>query len=258
MASLDAESAVNRAAATRILGGSLNLRLSLALALFTSLSGMLEPVKASADDVGVDAVGGSVHPMENVPGISMQAEFVHGFAFPNADSIYVECVFYLHNAGAERDILVGFPEFAWGDVGNEGTPFTFFRSYVGGYELQVSRQEEKVDRSSYGFRYWWTKQVHFPAGKTVVLRDIYAAKPGASNAPPSEWLSYTLATGAAWEGPIGSADIIITVVDPDGEYDLNATPAGFSNSVNEFRWHFENFEPSESVDGVLVTWIKRK
>ena len=216
--------------------------------------------RASADDGGVNTVGGSVRLMENVPGISMQAESVHGFAFPDADSNYVECVFYLHNAGAERDVLVGFPEDPSADgAGSDGGPFVSFRSYVDGKELPALRQEEKFPGG--GSRFWWTKSVHFPAGKTVAIRNEYAARPahsGVFEPMPQSGLTYILWTGASWEGRIGSADIVITVADPDGNYDLRATPGGFSRSGNEFKWHFENFEPSsDSLGYVDVTWTEQ-
>jgi hypothetical protein len=217
--------------------------------------------RVSADDGGVNTVGGSVRLMDNVPGISMQSEVVHAFAFPDADSNYVECVFYLHNAGAERDVLVGFPEDPWADgAGSDGGPFIFFRSYLDGHELPASRQEEKLPHG--GSRFWWTKSVHFPAGTTVAIRNEYAAQPGHEGvfSPlPECVLTYILWTGASWDGPIGSADIVITVVDPDPHYDLRATPDGFSRSGNAFKWHFENFEPtsSDSFGEIGVAWTER-
>src|SRR5262245_4892439 len=114
--------------------------------------------KAIADDGGVSTAGGSVRLMKNVPGISMQRESVHAFAFPDADSNYVECVFYLHNAGPERDVLVGFPEDPWAaGASSDGGPFLFFRSYVDGHELPAHRQEENPPGG--GSPFWWVKTV---------------------------------------------------------------------------------------------------
>src|SRR5215510_13041038 len=136
---------------------------ALQLSLAFDICALGVSTRASADDGGVSTVGGSVRLMENVPGISMQAESVHAFAFPDADSNYVECVFYLHNAGAERDVLVGFPEDPSADgAGSDGGPFLFFRSYLDGQELRALRQEETFPGG--GSRFWWVKTVHFPAG----------------------------------------------------------------------------------------------
>jgi hypothetical protein len=232
--------------------GHLRILTAVALAIL-----LIHACRVLADDSGVYAVGGAIRAMEQVPGITLEAEFVRGYAFPKEDSIYVECVFYLHNEGAARNILIGFPEESWGDVG-KGRPFTFFKSYVNGQEVSVSRSSQPDSTlAAHTYRHWWTKTVAFAAGENKVIRNVYASTPGGTS-DGSNWLCYTLWTGASWDHPIGSADVVLTVVDPRGSYHISATPGGYSRGENEFRWHLREFEPtrSDSLAEIFVSWKK--
>jgi hypothetical protein len=210
---------------------------------------------AAANDTSVEAVGGTVSLRDGAPGISLQAEYVRARLFPESDSLYVECLFYLHNSGETRDLTVGFPEETMGVVGESPVPFLFFRSYRNGVELQATRHPGKGGGDA-GSRGWWTKQVTFPTGDTTVIRDVYAARPG-TRAPDLRLFSYTLWTGKTWDGPIGSADIVVSVAGASPGLALAARPGGYAFSDGEYRWHFRDFEPADSLGSVEVTWAER-
>jgi hypothetical protein len=210
---------------------------------------------AAANDTSVEAMGGSVSLQDSVPGVSLQAEYIRARVFPESDSLYVECVFYLHNSGDARDLMIGFPEESRGPVPDSPTPFLYFRSYRNGEELQATRLPGKGGGDA-GSRGWWTKKVTLPARETTVIRDVYAARPGRT-APDQRLFSYTLWTGRTWDGPIGSADIVVSVAGGGSGLALQAQPGGYSYSDGEYRWHLENFEPVDSLSSVKVAWPAR-
>jgi hypothetical protein len=213
---------------------------------------MLCPMLSSADDSAVSNIGGTVHLMDEHPSIRLVAEHVH--AWVSKSSIEVECVFFLTNEGPSTTVDMGFPDLSW--TGGRSAPFPFFESFVNGKKVEITPTESKDGRG--GVLYWWTKKVSFDSGETKVIRDRYKARPGV-NSTGAGWFDYILYTGASWAGRIGSASIVVTLVDIEARSLVKVQPSDFEMTGNEITWNFSDFEPVEGSpwNGMIhVKWIR--
>jgi hypothetical protein len=167
----------------------------------------------------------------------------------------VTASFNMHNLGTEDEKLqVRFPVAAddgWGNL----REIKNVAVKVEGSTLPT-RRITGVSQTYGGEEIPWVQfPVAFPAGKDVHVQVSYTLE--ASGMDPFIWFTYTLSTGAGWQGTIGSANIIV-------ELPYTATPQNvmmgsanseFTNTVQNgvlhgrnVIWNFVNFEPEEWAD----------
>jgi hypothetical protein len=98
---------------------------------------------------------------------------------------------------------------------------------------------------------WATFPVSFPPGKDVRINVAYSLE--STSYASVEHVGYILETGRGWNGTIGTADLIVKMPYPsDGDALVNASKAwnvltttpGGKQSGNEFRWRWQNLEPT--------------
>jgi len=89
---------------------------------------------------------------------------------------------------------------------------------------------------------WAAFEATFPVHKNILLQVDYnmVASPGNEFTA----IEYILETGAGWYGNILSADIILHLRYPATEEIIQRANPGYSFSMNEIRWHMEDFEPT--------------
>jgi len=213
-----------------------------------AIAASLMPGYALADDAAVENVGGTIRAMKEHSAIAMVAEYVH--ARLGADSVRVECVFYLTNTGPATQVSVGFPEMAHGDVLGPSR-FADFRSWVDGEEVQVTPIDGPADDPIFPQMTWWVKEMAFAAGATRVVRDRYVAPPG-NVVDGSMLFEYILHTGASWAGSIGVADIVVDL--DTGAEVVRVEPAPLHRSGNQLVWHLRDFEPDTENRVVMIQW----
>lgn len=201
---------------------------------------------AIANDSAIENVGGTIKAMQEHPSVSLVAEYVH--VWLAADSVQVECIFYLKNSGASTLVQMGFPELAAGVDVREPSRFSNFKSWVDGTEIKTVAVSQPSDIPEGGHWTWWVKEVRFEAGATRVVRDRYVAAPG-GNALGDLLFEYILYTGASWAGRIDIADIVVTV--PDTFELVDIEPKGWIRSNGEICWHLQDFEPGHRDNGIV-------
>lgn len=238
------------------------LRVVLTAGVLTT--GVVVP-RAVADDGSVETVGGAVRLMKAHSSIRMVSETVK--ARVTRDFAEVDCVFVMKNEGATDTVLVGFPDGDMGPYrgGGEEYEIEAFRSWVDGVEIQCRRvpaAEAQIPASTVGS--WWTKVVVFPAGAVRRIRNQYAVRPTwhpnlleseADSIAGDLTFRYILWTGASWKGPIGRADLAVTLEGIPPERVIRTTPAA-QQVGRTFRWTFRDFEPGsgDEPDGVELAW----
>jgi len=229
----------------------------LGLLILAALLGSMAYDVCGADDGAIEAYGGSVAPMVEHPTIRLSAEFVHVRIRP--DDYEVECVFFLENDGPAATVTMGFPNFSGGADVEAVSRFSFFVSFVDKDSVSVTLLPDSA-HSSYGDYWgWYTKTVEFAEGQTRCVRNVYSSSPGFS-ASGDQWIEYVLWSGSTWAGPIGVADIVVTLDSTMVTTDsLSIEPSGYGLSPNEIRWHFTEFEPEgSSGNGVIrVSWRRK-
>src|SRR5262245_13105749 len=206
-------------------------------------------VHALADDAAIEHVGGTIRAMHEHPTIAMVAEYVH--AELHVDSVRVECVFYLKNAGPATRVTIGFPEMATGGI-DRPSHFTEFRSWVDGDEIRIEPIDAPAEIPEGEHMTWWVKEVSFEKGATRVIRDRYVAPPGGMS-DGTHWFQYILYTGASWAGSIGVADIVVDL-EAGAELLPLVGPSPPRRSGNELSWHFQQFEPAGRYSAVTLYW----
>ncbi len=229
---------------------------SLATTWIISLSALLSIAWAAwADDGSIEAVSGAVRAMKPHATIEMESEFVHLRVQPNR--LEAECVFVLHNHGPATRVTIGFPSRSSGADVNRATPFESFRSFVDGAPVPARELPDSSFSGAESFGSWWVKEVAFGRDQRRCVRDLYVARPGSSY-PDTYWIEYVLETGATWAGPIGVADIVLTLDGVPSKSITSIDPKPTSRSDHEIRWHFENIEPDLDSGLALITLRWRK
>jgi hypothetical protein len=204
-----------------------------------------------ADDGSIRAVGGAVTPLHEHPAIHLEAEYVH--AWVGESTARVEAVFFLHNDGPATTVMMGFPNESGGADVEHIVGFSEFSSFVDGDSVGTTIRPDSLHQVYGDYRCWYTKSVSFDSNQRRCIRDTYSAELGHS-VPTYRWFQYILWSGATWAGPIGVADIVVTVEAPGISLDsLSVEPKGYRRSGKELRWHFVNFEPGHGSD-VHVAW----
>lgn len=221
---------------------------------------------ALADDGAVqDVSGGTVQPMDEHPSIQMVSESVDiklgkkvGWEWP----VFVRCQFFLKNDGPATDVLIGFPEHAHAGGDAELSPtdrLIGFKSWVDGKPVKVkympSSKNKKSDNQQEDYKAWYVKKVHFDAGQTRRVVDVYSARLGFAAevmTTTSSILTYVLCSGASWKGPIGSAVIRADLSEAMNDYDIAASPEGYIEKGNVLNWNFKNLNPKEDISILLI------
>jgi hypothetical protein len=95
---------------------------------------------------------------------------------------------------------------------------------------------------------WAAFDVTFPPGEETVIRTSYVIT--STGYAPHARFGYVMETGAGWQGPIGSADVIVRLPYPATNenvfYGEGLTSEGGQLSGNEIRWHWDNLEPTRA------------
>jgi hypothetical protein len=106
---------------------------------------------------------------------------------------------------------------------------------------------------------WAAFNVDFPVGKKVSINVQYNLQP-TGYFPVADFV-YVLETGAGWFGPIGSADLVLSLPYEVNSQNLvygdyNTTPEG-QVSGQQITWHYENLEPTRE-DNLRVDVVTPK
>ena len=106
---------------------------------------------------------------------------------------------------------------------------------------------------------WAAFNVDFPVGKKVSIIVQYNLQP--TGYFPVADFAYVLETGAGWFGPIGSADLILSLPYEVNSQNLvygdyNTTPGG-QVSGQQITWHYDNLEPTRD-DNLRVDVVAPK
>lgn len=106
---------------------------------------------------------------------------------------------------------------------------------------------------------WAAFNVDFPVGRKVSINVQYNLQP-TGYFPVADFV-YVLETGAGWFGPIGSADLVLSLpYDVNAQNlvygDYNTTPGGQADG-QEITWHYENLEPTRD-DNLRVDVVAPK
>jgi hypothetical protein len=224
-------------------------------------------------DIGPDVVAGygGLHPFTDQPTqVQMVYERVEmelkDIPPPNKGSnspyYVVDTVawFVMHNQGAQEESMqVIFPlqDLNWCmvDTAPRDSWARFiimkqsFQANVDGVNVPISTIETAhpyKDLNEFCAKYsmpWAAFNVIFPAGKDVLIRIGYQMVESSSDVIHS--FQYTLETGAAWKGPIGTAYIVVRfpyLATP--ETILGYTTPGYQILYNEIFWSYRDFEPT--------------
>jgi hypothetical protein len=196
--------------------------------------------------------------MDEHPSIRLVAEHVSVHVSLDRATNSVDCIFVLSNEGSADSVTIGFPELSGGDT--SARPFTSFRSYIDGHQVDCIRQRGESCGKSCEV-YWWTKRVFFDAGQTSVIRDQYEAPLGMSIGDSTGnfvHFEYSLWTGSSWAKAIGSGAIALTV-SPCDSLAASGRYRGLPISERtgcEYRWHITDSEPGRGSPGEIhVGWL---
>lgn len=221
--------------------------------LLTSLLILISVAAVRADDTWIDASGGTALPLTGHPTIRMVAEQVH----INVRYGVVRARFVFRNEGPKTSVVMGFPEDGKPNPHRNPSCLFGFRSTVDGRAVRVRRLLQRLDPNDpeNGYRSFWVKRVRFSTGQTRAVTVQYTAAPGHDTSGDSLF-NYILATGRAWKGPIGCAEIVADLRGISATASLEVLPAGYLLRRERASWRFRNFEPNDDgTDDVQVSWF---
>lgn len=98
---------------------------------------------------------------------------------------------------------------------------------------------------------WASFPVTFPAKEKVRIKISYILP---AQKPETKWkdlimtFNYIFQTGAGWAGPIGEAELVVSLPYPASPETIVALPAGGKVDGNQVRWAWENLEPGPGDD----------
>ncbi len=212
----------------------------LAAALMACLIGT-ERAPARADDGWLGVHSGVVSLLDDE-----KAEIIMRSARVDADmtpeTAWVECNFVFENTGPAQTVLMGFPETEAAAAPAPGGRLRHFRSWVDGDRVETvwrAGSGRDGDRTA-----WHTKQVHFAAGQTRLVRDTYQAEYGGSVAGDNCFY-YPMYTGASWRGPIGLMQVTVRLHEFTGKTVSEVRPEPHEREGSTMRWTFRDVEPGE-------------
>lgn len=208
-----------------------------------------------ANDSFVIASGGTVAPMKANPHIRMVQEDI----WVQLPECAVVSRFVFKNEGPATKIQIGFPEEGYNNGEEElqkRSRFKYFRSYVNGKRISVSRKTENLEEEN-TVRYWWVKTVSFRRGEAKVIVNKYQTTPGGMvDDKTYRLMTYIVNTGAPWKGKIGTATITFKLGSIAKRFSKKQTTPGFRREGNSLVWRRRNFEPDEDSD-ISVFWVGR-
>lgn len=163
----------------------------------------------------------------------------------------VTAIFNMVNSGAaDESMQVRFPLgnlSGWGDGFGNYPEISGFKAAVDGNPVKTKRITTENKESPESPIPWAAFDVTFPAGKTITIEVNYLVR--AVGYPPIAEFSYILETGAGWNGPIGSADIILQLPYPVEPENIIQDPEyGYSGAGkfegNQIIWSYQKLDPS--------------
>lgn len=209
---------------------------------------------ALADDGWVGPAGGSVRLMYGHPSIRMVSERVN-IVLPKG---IVTATFVFKNEGKPTTVLMGFPEAGSGGLKRlkTDTNFRWFRSYVDGKRVQVTRVPElgigANDAHGDEYKVWWTKKVAFRRGQTRRVTCQYSAAVG-GGIYGDRFFEYVLHSGASWKGTIGKALVTVDFRDIGRLSQVEFEPGVWVRRGKRATTFLRDFEPSED-DDINIRW----
>lgn len=242
------------------------------IACATLLACMLVPAIASGNDTSVGGAGGTVMPLSE-DGIRLDSEVVQVLVYQRFAAYRVDFKFI--NDGAEKTLKLGFPFPQGTEEGSPHIPPVSVRAWQDGKPLQIAR-ESGIDNGD--LVEWWTHQVTFAPGTTMVRVEYYAAPTESSGGSASEYepparfadvfsvdaaYPYTIHTGASWAGSIGRSLVRFQLSEDAEAWGIKELMRRFATQLarddktqhaevvlaytqpepNTFVWDFRDFEP---------------
>lgn len=220
-----------------------------------------------ADDGFIGAWSASISPMKKQSSdIEMSKEVV--YIKMGKDTSEVWCKFWMYNHGKTQKILVGFPDYHV-DQFSFFCPLMDFRSKVNGLDVKLEKYSyiEQIDTSNYDNKleydtvttHWYTKEIEFKAGDTVMIEDYYKALNGSQIGYSSAYLAksfhYFIGSGKTWKGPIGNGLIIFDhsnvvsnyFMEQQEEYNKKSSKNKIKRELlDDFTiYQFKKYKPSE-------------
>jgi hypothetical protein len=209
-----------------------------------------------------DVSGGSVQLMDRKPSnVRMVSESVDmklgAWGAKTGWPVFVRCQFFLKNNGPATDVTVGFPEHLTASYdGALGEKIKNFKSWVDGtpavtkYTHLIPPKRKHVHEKQ-DYKAWYVAKVHFDAGQTRRVDDVYSSRLGGYDRPGwpcnQNLMGYTLQTGASWQGTVGSAVVKADLSDVGNFFDITAWPKGFARLGNVYTWKMTDFTPKEDI-----------
>lgn len=248
----------------------------MALLFFGALALLFGPAGAARADIAPPPPpeGANITPGEETTQVRMLAETVIITAantkFDQPPSATVSANFTMRNLGeAQEQMEARFPlnvlyPMYQGDVNECVYPLAApeisdFRVKVNGAPV-TARNTVMTVKSNFNQRpekqvnCWANFSVVFPPGEDVSIEVSYSVLGYFSyKVDGNVAFPYVLLTGAAWQGTIGSAEIIfrapfeLTDLTLVGYYPEDAQVEG-----NQVRWYYEDFEPGQNVEATII------
>ncbi len=180
-------------------------------------------------------------------------------AHPDGSIARTDAVFTMRNLGSiQENLAVRFPLsfFDGSSDGRDAFPeIPAITASVDGKRVPTKRDmQPPFESPQYGNPRpeipWSVFEVSFPPGEDVTIEVTYTVN--GYGYYPQAIFDYILETGAAWNGPIGSADIIVSLPYAVSESNVllsesnrwSASTPGGVVSGNQVRWHYSDLEPT--------------
>ncbi len=189
----------------------------------------------------------------------------------------VECSFYMKNEGDSINMPIGFPIMNFYHLIEDiyfPTDKKRFSIYVDGikipdYEIYIPEElkhlKNKPKTSAMIFagshesykeedkKPWYYWKTSFKKGESKIIKVVYMIPNGEiknKDLSRSRFIKYLLNTGSGWEGKIGHAEIIVSLIDiePDSIEKMVPQKARLNKKTKEIRWIFKDFEPTSEHD----------
>ncbi|MDP2956299.1 MAG: hypothetical protein Q8N53_07750, partial [Longimicrobiales bacterium] len=175
---------------------------------------------------------------------------------PEAGLVRVRAVFTMRNPGDDEErMAVRFPLEDLSGMGDGYRPFPRLVGFVAaadGWPVATRVVEEPGQVDGGEPVSWAVFDVAFPPGEDVEIDVTYETQLTGYHDPEMTGYDpaiahYILETGAGWDGPIGSADLILRLpyeAGPENVFLEDGTTLGAGFAGHEVRWHWENLEPT--------------
>lgn len=181
------------------------------------------------------------------------------------DRVQVRATFHMVNHGPDGDVAVGYPLGVFEESLNEfavtldGKPVKDIRTEAGHGDSDVPpgmRDPGAAGAETYRFegpfKQWKICKVPMKAGGKHIVTVSYWVKPAAVNDAekgPLSFYTYTLRTGATWQGKIKEALIHVTLDGIPPASIVSTSPAGLQSPAHDvLTWAFHDFKPTENIE----------